>query len=57
MSESSTLEAVENCLIRRLKVRIASNDFIYLLSNTALCAGCFGNDFILKHTVEIALNV
>ena len=39
------------CLIRRPKVRIAlglaSNNFIYLLSNTALCAGCFGNDFIL----------
>ena len=26
---------------------LASNNFIYLLSNTALCAGCFGNDFIL----------
>ena len=52
MSESSMLEAVKNCLIRRPKVRIAfglaSNNFIYLLSNTALCAGCFGNDFILE---------
>ena len=52
MSESSMLEAVKNCLIRRPKVRIAfglaSNNFIYLLSNTVLCAGCFGNDFILE---------
>ena len=51
MSENSMLEAVKNCLIRRPKVRIAlglaSNNFIYLLSNTALCAGCFGNAFIL----------
>ena len=51
MLESSMLEAVKNCLIRRPKVRIAlglaSNNFIYLLSNTALCAGCFGNGFIL----------
>ena len=50
MSESSMLEAVKNCLIRRPKVRItfglASNNFIYLLSNSALCAGCFGIDFI-----------
>ena len=52
MSESSMLEAVKNCLIRRPKVHIAfglaSNNFIYLLSNTVLCAGCFGNDFILE---------
>ena len=52
MSESSMLEAVKNCLIRRPKVRIAfglaSNNFIYLLSNTALCAGCFGKYFILE---------
>ena len=52
MSESSMLEAVKNCLIRRPKVRIAfglaSNNFIYLLANNALCAGCFGNDFILE---------
>ena len=50
MSESSMLEAVKNRLIRRPKVRIAlaSNNFVYLLSNTALCAGCFGNDFILE---------
>ena len=52
MAESSMLEAVKNCLIRRPKVRIAfglaSNNFIYLLSNTVLCAGCFGNDFILE---------
>ena len=51
MSEKSMLEAVENCLIRRPKVGIAlglaSNNFIYVLSNTALCAGLFGNDFIL----------
>ena len=52
MSESSMLEAVKNCLIRRPKVRnafgLASNNFIYLLPKTALCAGCFGNDFILE---------
>ena len=52
MSESLMLETVKNCLIRRPKVRIAlgltSNNFLYLLSNTALCAGCFGNDFILE---------
>ena len=52
MSESSMLEAVKNCLIRRPKVRnalgLASNNFMYLLSNTALYAGCFGNDFILE---------
>ena len=51
MSEKSMFEAVKNCLIRRPKVRnalgLASNTFIYALSNTALCAGCFGNDFIL----------
>ena len=52
MSENSMLEAVKNCLIQRPNVHIAfglaSNNFIYLLSNTALCAGCFGNDFILE---------
>ena len=51
ISEKSKLEAIKNCLIRRPKVRIAlglaSNNFIYLLSNTALWAGYFGNDFIL----------
>ena len=51
MTEKSMLEAVKNCLIQRPKVRIArglaSNNSIYLLSNTALCAGCFGNVFIL----------
>ena len=51
MSEKSMLEAVKNCLIRKPKVGIAlglaSNNFIYVLSNTALCAGWFGNDFIL----------
>ena len=51
MSEKSMLEAVKNCLIRRPKVGIglglASNNFIYVLCNTALCAVCFGNDFIL----------
>ena len=51
MSEKSMLEAIENYLIRRPKVRItlglASNNFIYVLSNTALCAGWFVNDFIL----------
>ena len=51
MSEKSMLEAVKNCLIRRPKVGIAfglaSNNFIYVLSNTALCTGWFGNDFIL----------
>ena len=45
MLEKSMLEAVKNCLIRRPKERIAlglaSNNFIYLLSNNALCAGCF----------------
>ena len=52
MSESSMLEAVKNSLIRRPKVRIAlglaSNNYIYILSNTALLAGCFGNGFILE---------
>ena len=61
MSESSMLEAVKNCLIRRPKVRIAfglaSNNFIYLLSNTALCAGCFGNDFILEAYWFVCINV
>ena len=37
MSEKSMLEAVENCLIRRPKVRIAlglaSNNFIYVCIN------------------------
>ena len=52
MSEKSMMEALKNCLMRRPKVRmafgLASNDFIYLLSNTVLCAGCFGNYFILE---------
>ena len=52
MSESSMLEAVKNSSMRRPNVQmafsLASNNFIYLLSNTALCAGCFGNDFILE---------
>ena len=50
MSEKSMLEAVKNCLIRRPKVRIAlglESNLIYVLSNTALCAGWFVNDFIL----------
>ena len=51
MPGNPMLGAVKNCLIRRPKVRIAlglaSNNFIYVLSNTALCAGCFGNYFIL----------
>ena len=36
----------KNCLMR-MAFGLASNNFIYLLSNTALCAGCFDNDFIL----------
>ena len=52
MSETSMLEAVKNCLIRKPNVGIAhglaSNNLIYVLSNTELCAGCFGNDFILE---------
>ena len=52
MSENAMLEAIKNCLIRRPNVRIAPGlatyNFIYLLSNTALYAGCLGNDFILE---------
>ena len=51
MSEQSMLEAVKNCLIRMPKVRIAlglaSHNFIYVLSNTPLCAGWFSNEFVL----------
>ena len=51
MSENVMLEAVKNCFIRRPKVCIAfglaSNNFINVLSNTALFAGWFANDFIL----------
>ena len=51
MSEKSILEAVKNCLIQRPKVRIAlglaSNNCPYVLSNTALCAGWFDNEFVL----------
>ena len=50
MSETTMLEAVKRCLIRRPKVRIAlglaSNNFIYVLSNTALCTGWFGNEYV-----------
>ena len=50
MSEKSILEAVKNGLIRRPKVLIAlgltSDNLIYVLSNTALCAGWFGNDYL-----------
>ena len=52
MSESLMLEAVKNCLIRRPKVHIAfgiaSNNFIYLLSNTASCVWCLGSYLILE---------
>ena len=51
MSETSMLGAAKNCLIRRPKVGIAlglaSNNFIYVLSNTALFAGWFGNEIAL----------
>ena len=51
LSENARMEAVKNCLIRRPKVCIAlglaPNNFIYLLSNTSLCAGCFRNYSIL----------
>ena len=46
------LEAIKNCLMRRPKVRIAfglaSNNFIYFLSNTASCVECLGSDLILE---------
>ena len=52
MSETSMLKAVKNCLMRRPKVRmvfgLASNNFIYLLSNTVSCVGCLGSDLILE---------
>ena len=51
MSEKSMLEGVKNCLMRNPKVRmtfgLASNNFIYLLSNTASSVGCLGSDLIL----------
>ena len=52
MSEKSMLEAVKNCLMRRPNVRMAfgraSNNFIYLLSNTASSVECLGSDLILE---------
>ena len=61
MSESSMLEAVKNCLIRRPIVRIAfglaSNNFIYLLSNTAYVQDVLAMTLSWKHTAEIALHV
>ena len=52
MSEKSMLEAIKNCLMLRAKVQIAiglaPKNFIYLLSKTASCVGCFGKDLILK---------
>ena len=52
MSEKSMLEAVKNCFMQKPKVRmafgLASNNFIYLLSNTASCVGCLGSDLILE---------
>ena len=52
MSDKSMLEAVKNCLIRRPKVRmafgLASNNFIYLLSNTASCVGSLGSFLIFE---------
>ena len=51
MSEIYMLKAVKNCLMRRPKVQmefgLASNNFIYLLSNTVSCVGCLGSDLIL----------
>ena len=53
MSEKSMLEADKNCLIRRPNVHVtfglASNNFVYLLLNTALSAGCVGNDLFLVY--------
>ena len=52
MSEKSMLEGVKNYLMRRQNVQktlgLASNIFIYLLSNTASCVGCLGSDLILE---------
>ena len=51
MFEKSMLEGVKNCLMRNSKVRmtfgLASNNFIYLLSNIASSVGCLGSDLIL----------
>ena len=50
MSEMLMLEAVNNCLVRGPKIRMAfgleSDNLIYLLSNTASCVGCFGSELI-----------
>ena len=52
MSENSMLDAVKNCLMRRPKAwmafSLASSTFKYLLSNTGLWAGYFGNDIPQK---------
>ena len=52
MSEKSMSEAVKNCVMRRPKVwmtfDLASNNFIYLLSNTASWLGCLGSELILE---------
>ena len=59
MSEKLMLEAVKNCLIRRPKVRIAldlaSNNFIYLLSNNA--QNVLATTLSWKRTAEKALHV
>ena len=50
MFETIMVEGVKNCLKRRPKVRMAfglvSNNFIYLLWNTASFVGCKGSDLI-----------
>ena len=51
LPEKSMLEAVKNCLIWRSKVgmafSLASDNLVYLLSNTTSCVGCLGSDLIL----------
>ena len=48
MSEKSILEEVKNYLMQMPKVwmafGLASNNLIYLLSNTTSHVGCFGSD-------------
>ena len=52
LSEKPLLEAIKNYLMRRPSVRmafgLASNNFIYLLSNSTSCVGCLGSDLILE---------
>ena len=51
MSQTLMVQADKNCVLRKTTIQkafcLASITYLYLSSNTILCAGCFSSDLML----------